>query len=581
MHSSSRRAPARRFALALSILSLLALLPSAASAARHHGRHAHSSSFAAAVRAASRRSHRADRRLVSQARHLRACLRSGASCTRLHARVQKAGRSFTAAERNLAAKARRSGRAGASSSAVAHPPTLHVNGYKLSWTSLAHASGYVLVSAVPGQPYHYTYVRSSAATPPPVPGVTVAYAVRAAFKSSHWSNVVKIAYPAAPPAPTPTPPAGPPAEELNLKAAPALHVSGQTLSWNLVAKVTAYILVTKVPGQPEAFTAVSGTSVTPPAVPGKTVTYSVRTAVDGSDWAPPVTIAYPAPPAKEPAPEPRESEAAAVGTTTVGVDTGSWSGSLISELVSGGIETLRVQSGAARTVAQQAPGHIGTIVIGQGGAIGSINPAAYAAEVLSVSSATHPQAVEVLNEPANPAFWSDTTNAAAYARLAKAVHEALLTLPAASRPAELCSWDGGEGPNSHWGAAMKAAGALPYCDGVTAHAYGGKSGSDGGALGGRRDVEGAHAGSGLPVYVTEIGWPTAVGQPPTGDSQQWTEAQQAENMTNFVAWASHTGYVPMVIFFNAVDYGTNTAYGIETSSRKHKLSFSTLAGLSS
>ena len=44
--------------------------------------------------------------------------------------------------------------------------------------------------------------------------------------------------------------------------------------------------MTKVPGQPETFTAVSGTSTTPPAVPGKTVTYSVRTAVDGSAWAP-------------------------------------------------------------------------------------------------------------------------------------------------------------------------------------------------------------------------------------------------------------------------------------------------------
>ena len=150
------------------------------------------------------------------------------------------------------------------------------------------STGYVLVSAVPGQPYHYTYVRGSSATPPPVPGRPSAYAVRAAASSSHWSNIVKVTYPAAPPAPTPTPPAGPPHEELNRKAAPALRVSGQTLQWNLVANVTAYILVTKVPGQPEAFTAVSGTSTTPAAVAGKTVTYSVRTAVDGSEWAPPV-----------------------------------------------------------------------------------------------------------------------------------------------------------------------------------------------------------------------------------------------------------------------------------------------------
>lgn len=320
MHPSSRRAPAR-FALAFCVVSLLALLPSAASAARHHGHHghhAHKASFTAAVRAASKRAHRADRRLVSQARKLRACLRNGSSCTKLHARVQRAGRSYTAAQRNLASKARRSSRAHARSSAITAAPVLHVQqGYKLNWTSVTSRSiGYVLVSAVPGQPYKYTYVHTSAATPPPVPGVTVAYAVRSAASSSRWSNIVKITYPAAPPAPTPTPPAGPPAEELNLKAAPALHVSGQTLQWNLVANVTAYILLSKVPGQPEAFTAVSGTSVTPPAVPGKTVTYSVRTAVDGSEWAPPVTIAYPAPPPpKEPTPPPTQEGSFSVAGT--------------------------------------------------------------------------------------------------------------------------------------------------------------------------------------------------------------------------------------------------------------------------
>jgi exo-beta-1,3-glucanase (GH17 family) len=114
---------------------------------------------------------------------------------------------------------------------------------------------------------------------------------------------------------------------------------------------------------------------------------------------------------------------------------------------------------------------------------------------------------------------------------------------------------------------------------VTAHPYGGSSGQNGGAAGGHQDVEGAHAATGLPVYVTEVGWPTAVGQPSTGDSQQWSEAEQAQNMTNFVAWAHSTGFVKMVTFFNAVDYGSNTAYGVETSSRRHKLSFATLGSL--
>ncbi len=284
------------------------------------------------------------------------------------------------------------------------------------------------------------------------------------------------------------------------------------------------------------------------------------------------------PPFEEPPAEKEESKGG--GAMSVGVDSGAWSGSLISEFLAGKIGLFRVHSSVASLIASEAPGHIGSIVFGSGGTISSIEPESYAASVAGMAGAVHPDAVEVLNEPGNPGFWHDTTDYAAYARLAKATHEALELLPASSRPAELCSWDGGEGPNSTWGAGIKAAGALRWCDGVTVHPYGGSSGQDGGALGGHRDVEGAYAGSGLPVYVTEIGWPTAVGQPSTGDSQQWTEAQQAENMTNFANWARGTGYVKMVIFFNGVDYGSNDFYGVETASRKHKLSFAALGKLS-
>ena len=97
------------------------------------------------------------------------------------------------------------------SSGLRKPPTLRASGYKLNWSS-THASGYVLVSQVPGEGNHYSYLRSTSASPPPVPGVTVTYMVRSAVRSSHWSNPVTITYPAAPPAPTPTPPAGPPAK---------------------------------------------------------------------------------------------------------------------------------------------------------------------------------------------------------------------------------------------------------------------------------------------------------------------------------------------------------------------------------
>jgi hypothetical protein len=120
-------------------------------------------------------------------------------------------------------------------------------------------------------------------------------------------------------------------------------------------------------------------------------------------------------------------------------------------------------------------------------------------------------------------------------------------------------------------------GGLAYCDGVTVHPYGGAKGESGGALGNRRSVEEAHALSGKPVYVTEVGWPTATGQPSTSDSQQWTEAQQAQNITGFVRWARSTGFVAAVDIFGYVDYGSNTLYGIERRDRSHKPSFAALA----
>ena len=308
---SPRRAPARPLVTLLCLVFLLT--PAAATAA---GRTVHRSSHAStavprALKAAARRSTRADHRLVAQAKTLRSCLRAASGragvCDGHRRAVQGAGRAFSVAQHSLALLARRTARGHrrAVSSSTWQAPVLHVNGYRLSWTTAAHVVDYLLVSEIPGEGNHYSMVRTNSATPPPVPGVTVTYMVRAALRSSQWSNAVKVSYPAAPTAPTPTPPAGPPAEELNLRAAPELKVSGQTISWNLVAGVSTYVLMTNVPGQPESFTAVSGTSTTPPAVPGKTVSYSVRTAVDGSAWAPNVTISYPAPPA-EPAPPPAE-----------------------------------------------------------------------------------------------------------------------------------------------------------------------------------------------------------------------------------------------------------------------------------
>lgn len=51
------------------------------------------------------------------------------------------------------------------------------------------------------------------------------------------------------------------------RAAPLLSVRGQTLTWTAVPGVSAYELLTKVPGRPDRSSVLSGTSVTPRRFP--------------------------------------------------------------------------------------------------------------------------------------------------------------------------------------------------------------------------------------------------------------------------------------------------------------------------
>jgi hypothetical protein len=115
--------------------------------------------------------------------------------------------------------------------------------------------------------------------------------VRANVSGSSWAAEVSISYPAPPP-------------PVDTKTAPTVTVTDQTLSWKAIGSVNTYVLATKFPGQADQYSVVNGTSVTPPAVPGATVSYSLRTDVDGSAWSVPTTISYPAPPPPPPPPAP-------------------------------------------------------------------------------------------------------------------------------------------------------------------------------------------------------------------------------------------------------------------------------------
>jgi len=84
-----------------------------------------------------------------------------------------------------------------------------------------------------------------------------------------------------------------PAERHRAPAVPVLSVSGHTISWDRVGGADEYVLATKVEGASPTYRIVRGLSVTPPAVPGATVSYGLRADVEGSAWAREVSIAYP------------------------------------------------------------------------------------------------------------------------------------------------------------------------------------------------------------------------------------------------------------------------------------------------
>jgi hypothetical protein len=231
--------------------------------------------------------------------------------------VQQAGTRLAQAQRRLSqivhttGKAARSSR---SSGAYSSPaPRLTVSGETLTWTKVSNVNIYLLMSRVPGQPVRYSVVTGTSITPPPVPGATVRYSVRTATYWSAWSAEQAITYaPAGKPVPTgPVPTKPPPGEPVDTQAAPTLRVSGQSLSWSAVGNVSTYVLDTTVPGKRSQYSEVTGTTVTPPAAPGATVHYEVRTAVNGSAWSTEVSISYPpaevTPPPTEPTPPPQES----------------------------------------------------------------------------------------------------------------------------------------------------------------------------------------------------------------------------------------------------------------------------------
>ena len=207
----------------------------------------------------------------------------------------------------------------------------------------------------------------------------------------------------------------------------------------------------------------------------------------------------------------------------------------------------------------------------------AINIAAWVAgAVAQVKANPTISAVEVLNEPGGNWFWGSeaesTANEAAYASLLKAVHEAFVAEFGSARPLILASYDGGHSQEVSWGegvwneATNGGINVNDYVDGITMHPY---SWPTTGSTGARSNVARAHAKTGKPVYITEVGWNTA----------EVTQAEQAANIYDFVTWARSTGYVANVTIFEYRDYTANpdeNAWGVETWGGEKKPAYTAL-----
>ncbi len=353
--TASARSQAKLLVAACLLLTAIDGTAAAAAATRQAPTRRPGSLRAVALRAA-----RADRALVTDAKALAACVRATrrpTGCPAARNALQLAGTKLRRSERQLASVARAQRKARAVAASASRAPRLKVNGERLKWTRVGHVKSYVLMRDVAGRESQYSLVNGTSTTPPPLPGATVTYAVRTAVDWSSWSSHKTITYPS-PQGASPAPPAAPP-ETIDTQSAPTITVSGRTLRWTAIAGVGTYVLVSRVTGQAEKFTSVSGTSVTPPAVPGATVSYSVRTAVDGSAWSSEVAISYPSPAPTSPPPPteptaPKESPAPGSGSFQFGINAGMepTDGAAASKL---GAKVVRIDFGISTTAAQMEP----------------------------------------------------------------------------------------------------------------------------------------------------------------------------------------------------------------------------------
>jgi hypothetical protein len=512
--------------LAMSFVWSVATNPASAHASAHRGGASASSQVAHAAAAA----RAADRSLVTSAKALKNCQKKHPNgCQAMRSAVQRAGHRLAITERHLSKLAHYGKRRASTASAAKRAPRLTASGKALSWTRPGTMNTFVFVRKVSGQADQYSVINGSSTTPPPVPGYTVSYSVRTNVSGSTWAAARSIAYPASNQSNGP---------RTDPQTAPTITVSGQTLTWAQIGRTNTYVLERKVPGQEDQYSEISGTSVTPPAVPGATALYSVRTAVQGSAWAPEVSITYPAsapsPPSStggEPVTPPSPPVSSTISDKIIGTNDGAgWGTGAARTILAGHITWNRVEIGmSSNTLAESHSDGFHTLAIvgnvNDGTPLSQVEPNSWGATVVSQLQANPGITIaEAGNEMylkgniANPVQYGRMYLAAINAMKAAGIHTPLLFNMLGDYHLGTWSSPTGYSEDAHGGGWLHdAVAGVPglataiLANGLSTHPYG--------ALGeNREDTNGVSAvpaqesvaqtvlGAIPPIYITEFGY---------------------------------------------------------------------------
>jgi hypothetical protein len=261
----------------------------------------------------------------------------------------------------------------------------------------------------------------------------------------------------------------------------------------------------------------------------------------------------------------------------VGINGGNWGPAGAADQVAlGGL--VRAEDNAGRSPAQfwQAGGHVILLLSacdgacsdgsGQGYSVNgveAINPTLWASNAVArfqsdcAGSAINCPAVEVLNEPSERRFWGPNAGSQAetnaYAVLLKDAYTAFHNQYGSGAPKIL----GSLSDTQPWDSWLRSASS--YVDEVTVHPYGQYTDANYGEEGETQVVAAVHNESGKPVWITEVGWETNT---PAGGhigwAYNWTYAEQAANIYNFVNWARAQRYIAAVVILDYTDVGTAT-----------------------